>query len=618
MKKKMRYLLFLLLLVPYIHFASNRDSNSDSSINDRYHNSIIRLVSSAVKFDSIVSITNSKKDVLDSYNELRMSFRNSEIFIDRIDPEFIKRNINGAPLPWIDEKSTRIDVMHPEGLQVIDELLSEKDYNQSELKELSKKLVSKLNLLAKYQTNITISKRIVFESLRLSIIKIFTLQISGFDTPGSLSGVVESKWTLQESKEIFEELVNKPTTLSDRIINLYNLSITYIDSSNNFDSFDRLKFYKNYLSKLSKQLLDYQLECGVETVDDISSLPTSTNYSVTDIFSNNFLNKYFFANIYNSKNENQRIELGKKLFFDPILSNNNNKTCASCHIPSKLFTDGTKFPKSDSKDDPITRNTPTLINAILAKDYFYDLRSGDLSSQIENVFTNHKEFNSSLEQILSKINDNPEYISLFDSAFENFNPKQELSLYFITNAISYYLSSLVDFESDFDKFIRNEPNAYLSETAKKGFNLFMGKAQCGICHFPPTFSGLLPPFYVDTESEVIGVPSDTTNSSLDSDIGVFVSGRLKHKALKNKNAFKTLSVRNLVQTAPYFHNGVYDNLEDVLNFYNEGGGNGFGFRIDNQTLSSDKLNLNKEEMDSIIEFLKSLSNINYSYEKADY
>ena len=145
----------------------------------------------------------------------------------------------------------------------------------------------------------------------------------------------------------------------------------------------------------------------------------------------------------------------------------------------------------------------------------------------------------------------------------------------------------------------------LSENEKKGFNLFMGKAKCGTCHFAPLFSGLLPPFFTESESEVLGVPgtNDKKNPTLDNDLGKF----LFTKSVIHKNSFKTPTLRNIELTAPYMHNGVYATLEEVMEFYNNGGGNGLKIAPPNQTLPFDKLNLSKKEVSDIIAFMKTLT-----------
>jgi cytochrome c peroxidase len=148
----------------------------------------------------------------------------------------------------------------------------------------------------------------------------------------------------------------------------------------------------------------------------------------------------------------------------------------------------------------------------------------------------------------------------------------------------------------------------LNQNEINGFNLFMGKAKCGTCHFMPLFSGAKPPRYYYNESEVIGVPDtkNKVNAILDEDEGRFaVTGIPIHKF-----AFKTNTLRNIALTAPYMHNGVFKTLDEVLEFYNNGGGKGLKIAPGNQTLPFEKLNLSKTEQQYIISFLKTLTDTN--------
>jgi cytochrome c peroxidase len=141
----------------------------------------------------------------------------------------------------------------------------------------------------------------------------------------------------------------------------------------------------------------------------------------------------------------------------------------------------------------------------------------------------------------------------------------------------------------------------------------MGKAACGTCHFAPVFNGTVPPLYQETESEVLGVPEDLKAKplKLDSDPGRGAA-KLKEGAPYYLHSFKTPTVRNIVATAPYMHNGAYNTLESVMDFYNRGGGIGHGLDVPYQTLPPDKLGLKKREIQAIIAFMKALEDNPFS------
>jgi len=120
-------------------------------------------------------------------------------------------------------------------------------------------------------------------------------------------------------------------------------------------------------------------------------------------------------------------------------------------------------------------------------------------------------------------------------------------------------------------------------------------------------AGNVPPLYTDSETEILGVPATKENQMVDPDLGRFKSGFPADKAAIYQHSFKTTSVRNVEYTAPYMHNGVYNTLEEVIDFYNQGGGEGLGLAVFNQTLPPNALNLSKKEVKSLKAFMLSLS-----------
>ena len=152
--------------------------------------------------------------------------------------------------------------------------------------------------------------------------------------------------------------------------------------------------------------------------------------------------------------------------------------------------------------------------------------------------------------------------------------------------------------------VRPQP-ASLTPEERHGFDLFMGKGGCGTCHFAPLFGGAMPPALVENEPEVIGVPATPRRSHarIDPDSGRFNVRRIA----QHLHAFKTPSVRNVALTAPYMHNGVYATLEEVLDFYDAGGGHGIGVVLSHQTLPTDSLHLSRAEKRAIIAFLGTLT-----------
>jgi len=298
--------------------------------------------------------------------------------------------------------------------------------------------------------------------------------------------------------------------------------------------------------------------------------------------------------------------LGKKLFNDQNLSGNGSRSCASCHKPELAFTDG--LPRGLSLDNitPLKRNTPTLLNAVFQTKQFYDSRETMLEFQISAVVHNEKEMGGSIAKLAKNIKEQKDFSALFTVAYPD--DKDPVNIYNIANAIASYLRSLQSLNSKFDQYIRNE-NVSFSASEKNGFNLFMGKAKCATCHFIPLFNGLVPPQFTETESEVIGVPATNKKPSiLDADSGKYYFT----KSQVHLFAFKTPTLRNIALTAPYMHNGVFATLEEVIDFYNNGGGEGLKIAPETQTLPPGKLNLNKKEIKEMVAFLRTLTDTVYN------
>ena len=294
--------------------------------------------------------------------------------------------------------------------------------------------------------------------------------------------------------------------------------------------------------------------------------------------------------------------LGEKLFYDKGLSKNNDRSCASCHHPEKAFTDGLKTNVSLTGSN-LARNTPTLTYASLQNAQFWDMRQLDLEKQSVDVIQNKDEMHGSMENIHAKIQLDNEYVKLFKKAYPKTSKPEAWQ---IQNAIASYVRSLNAFDSRFDEYMRGNKNILNNEEIE-GMNLFMGKAKCATCHFTPLFNGTVPPSYSKTEHEVIGTPNEASGKTLSPDKGRYLYNKMPQLV----GAFKTPTVRNAAVTAPYMHNGVFKTLEEVVSFYNKGGGQGLGYEVENQTLPFDKLNLTVKEEKALVAFMKTLTDKKY-------
>jgi cytochrome c peroxidase len=300
---------------------------------------------------------------------------------------------------------------------------------------------------------------------------------------------------------------------------------------------------------------------------------------------------------------NEKAALGKILFSDPVLSGTGKRSCQSCHQPEKAFTDGLVKNTIIDQHELLERNTPTLINAALQPALFYDLRVNTLEDQSVNVVQSSKEMHGSMVMSVKRLWEDQKYRQMFLTSFP-YEDKTRIDTFEVMNAIGSYMRSLVYLNSRFDEYMRGDKSK-MNPDEINGFNLFMGKAKCATCHYMPLFNGAFPPRFAKIDAEVIGVPKSIKENVIDPDMGRYAV--LKVESFRH--AFKTPTVRNAALTAPYMHNGVFNTLEQVMDFYNKGGGAGLGIKIENQTLPFDSLSLTQKEQVDIIAFIKSLNSV---------
>lgn len=549
-----------------------------------------------------------RKALRNSFLELRLSYKGLEYLIEYYHPHNVPF-LNGAVLVKADAANPSFNtVVYPEGLQVLEERIhSDSPCPPSpDLSILAGRLSRQVEEMIALSADIRFQDRQIFEAMREEVLRVMTLGIAGFDSPVARNSTREASAALagveEAMKKYLPHLPGKHRSLGNRISREFRLAIGYLDRAPDFESFDRLAFTRKHAIPMHESLLDLHLALGLETKEETEIFQAPVNYRAGSPFSKDFLNPWNYGPVPGGRGDDKMIALGKSLFFDPILSGNIQRACASCHKPELAFTDGKAKSLAFDGKGTVRRNSPTVLNAAFHASMFYDHRARFLEEQLEHVVSDEKEFRSNFNLILSRVGDNPGYRRLFQEAFpEERNPVQKFTL---VKSIAAYVRSLATLDSPLDRYMRRETDD-LPLPAKRGYNLFMGKAGCGTCHFPPHFNGTVPPTFVESESEVLGVPMGpgSMQSRLDPDLGRFVT----NPSPVFRNAFKTPTLRNIELTAPYMHNGVFATLGEVLDFYNAGGGVGLGQTLTNQTLPQDSLGLTRTEMDDILSFLRALT-----------
>ncbi len=305
------------------------------------------------------------------------------------------------------------------------------------------------------------------------------------------------------------------------------------------------------------------------TVLDIGPLPTVVPIPATNL------------------NYTAKVELGKQLYFDGRLSKNNAIACAFCHNPFTGFAD----PRQTSigvGGGIGGRQAPSVYNTGFIPLQFWDGRAGSLEEQAIGPIVNPVEMAETHENVVKKLVKIKGYQQQFRAVFGT-----DVNLQGIAEAIAAYERTVISTNSAFDKYVLGDDKA-MDEAAMRGMSLFKGKARCILCHNGPNFT--------DNQFHNLGVPQV---GPMKEDLGRFYVTRQE----KDKGAFKTQTLRSITETAPYMHDGVFNTLEEVVDFLDQGGGQ-------NPNLSPmvKPLGLTQQEKAELIAFLKALTGEKITFE----
>ncbi len=573
--------------------TQNEPSQYTEAIRNYYLSTLDSMAFYLNKMDS----SNSRLFNQDAYMQARKWYK----YIEPIIISFDRNNyltLNSPNLLKVKaEDYTDIKKIKPKSFQVMEEILfSEETVDKVALQLQLIFLKARAPFMAHNHILYSQRDRHYLKMIRDAVVAIATTGLSGFDSPMLTHSIQESAYAYRSIREIVK--LYKPAFQNKELYKKWEeelgLSIKNLENGN-FDSFDRYAFIKNHTNQQLVLINQTASDWGIQLATARALTPNATN-----LFDSTFLNLSHFAPPGSATISPARIALGKRLFNDIRFSKDGKMSCASCHQSSKAFTDGqTKSIGNDGK--PLQRNSPTLTYAAFQRTFFFDGTASGLENQIVKVANNQKEFHVNLDQLDEVIQSDSLYSMEFEILYGG-----KVTDYNIRNAIATYIRSLSPFNSKFDRNMQGKEET-LSKDELDGFNLFMGKAGCATCHFPPTFNGTVPPLYKESEFEKLGVPIfadfEHPGQKVDDDPGAY----FPYKVEERRGFFKTPTIRNISLTAPYMHNGVYKTLEEVIHFYNVGGGAGMGLEVPYQTLPPDSLGLSEHEIEAIISFMSTLT-----------
>lgn len=278
------------------------------------------------------------------------------------------------------------------------------------------------------------------------------------------------------------------------------------------------------------------------------------------------------------------ISLGRKLFYEPMLSDNQTQSCASCHMQNAGFTDTAAFSKGTNGAIG-DRNAMQIINLAWSNYLFWDGRRTSLEAQAHDPVTNPIEMRNTWQVVVERLQNDPIYPGLFFKAFGTRTIDSNL----VTKAIAQFERTLVSFNSRFDKYYFEGDTNALNAQEKRGLSLFFGKADCNHCH-----------------SDVLLTDDALRNNGLD--VRFNDKGRAKVTGLAtDEGKFKVPTLRNIAETAPYMHDSRFKTLEEVITHYSDNVKTNSPNLDENMEIIAKGLQLSAQEKADLIAFLKTMS-----------
>lgn len=539
----------------------------------------------------------------------RATMKAADIWLRYLDPLAYKKINSPLPVEWETEVFEKFEQPYRRegaGLTLAELYLDEKDWTRDSLRSLVAQALAAVDVYkADSTTKHLHTHHHFFLANRLMLLNLAAIYTTGFECPAPGRTIAELRSMLHAMKASYIAFNTSfpATPFTEEYLSAFDAMTRFADAQpadiTDFDHFTFIKDHVNPLFQINQQLiLKYHVVSS-------SLVDYTLNKQATSIFDKALYHGQNTKGVFIRVQDKEALALidsvGKLLFNDPILSGNNQRSCASCHKPDQFFTDtATATSLHFNKADHLPRNTPTLINANYNHLVMLDGKHISLQNQTIDVITNPVEMGCRKEDVVKKVMSCKTYRSIFHKLLKYTPAEKEVTFQHIASTVTAYYSGFSNYYAPFDDAMNKK--AVASASVQNGFNLFMGKAQCGTCHFVPQFNGVKPP-YVGSEFEVIGVPEQADGRQLSDDDGRYTV----NPAVETKNAFRTGTVRNAARTMPYMHNGVFRTLREVIDFYDAGGGAGRGLSVPNQTLSSDSLHLTQAEKNDLIAFIESLN-----------
>jgi cytochrome c peroxidase len=530
------------------------------------------------------------------FRAARAAYKRIECLLEDLGPS-LAAELNG-PLPEEAEDRPAGPLGAPAGFQIIEGavFLGGSSPGRDSLRATIRAMSGGVRQFRRLTRYLRVGDALVLDAMRLELARVVALGLAGVDADLSGDAVVESAAALEGMRDLVLA-ARVPWGVIDTTL---AHGAAYLRAHPGFGELDRLTFIVGYATPASRAVA----AARAALPDPSPPLRRLWRQGAATLFERDAFDASAYAPDFAPPASPELVALGRRLFFEPRLSGPATRSCAFCHDPARAFTDGRRRSALLPGVTPaFPRNTPTLLNAAYQPRLFDDARAGSLEAQAQAVLGSPGEMGGNEALAAERLGTDLGYRNAFARALHH-RPDSGVTGRAVRAALAAYVRSLSALESRFDHAARGDTDA-LTAAERRGFTLFMGKGRCGACHFLPFFNGTMPPEFVASEPEIIGVPerAATHQGRLDGDPGrAGVDHEPTHRA-----AFKVPTLRNITLTAPYMHNGTFTTLDQVIDFYNRGGGAGIGARVPGQTLPSRPLHLTRAERDDLRAFLGALT-----------
>ena len=506
----------IILFTIFTIFCLSFSKKANKSYNNLYNHSLLEFKRQQIGLETFILHTDLSEENMRSLRRqiesARLKLKNIDFWLRYFEPNAY-RKINGPlPVEWENEVFEKFEPPYRRegaGLSLAELSLDQTPLIKDSLIQLVKKSEEAIKTFEADSITVQLnSYSHFFLANRLFLLNLAAIYTTGFECPDTNHVVPELRSMLQGTKEIYnsynQSFPEKP--LTGEYLEKYEKTISFVemqgDGFSSFNHFDFIRDYVNPLFAMNQKFIndynarsinynDYTLNNNIQSIFD-KSLYASQN------------TKGLYSMVEDEKTLGEIRYIGKLLFYDPILSGNNMRSCASCHKPTEYFTDTTNGSAFQfDKQQRLPRNTPTLINSVYNHLLMLDGKHISLQAQGKDVITNANEMGSNEKELIKKVMSCKVYKEAFKSFLKLTPEEKDITINHIVSAITFYDGSYSRFYSPFDNAMNNK--GFVSDEAKRGFNLFMSRAKCATCHFVPNFNGVKPP-YIGSEFEVLGTP----------------------------------------------------------------------------------------------------------------